>query len=51
MRGKNVKYIKRLIRVNYSDLIIQLYDENWFTRLKFAYRLITNKKPFIFKWK
>ena len=51
MNNRIVKKMKKIVRVNYDDLIVQLYDETWFTRLKFAYRILANKKPFQFKWK
>lgn len=51
MNNKTVKKIKQIVRVNYNDLIRKLYEENFIIRVKFAVRLLVNKKPFIFRWK
>lgn len=51
MDNKTVKKIKQIVRVNYNDLIRKLYEENFITRVKFAVRLLVNKKPFKFIWK
>lgn len=50
MNQKTAKFIKKHVRINYNDLIVQLYKENFKIRFKFAFRLLWSKKPFDFRW-
>lgn len=50
MNQKVAKFIKKHVRQNYNDLIRRLYEESFRFRVKFAWRLLFNKKPFEFDW-